>query len=121
MALPIRGSKLMKLERVGQTLATGFGDRVLIGVIIGFLSNVTPFRACEYIQDDIELGYWLSDDNWRRYKQMAKGIKVDDITVNDIIEGLRKHRSDVLGVILNHPNGLSWLNKQVDLLKEKLK
>lgn len=110
----------MALERVGKVFAGGFGDRVLIGVIVGFLEGVTPARAYEYIRDDLKLGYWLSDSAWQKYKRMAKGANIRDITSEDIIRELGKHHLEILGVIINHPEGRSWLDKQIVELKKKL-
>lgn len=111
---------MVKLETIGKIVAMGFGDRVLAGILIGFLDGVTPARAYEYIRDDLNLGYWVSDADWQRFQRMAKSANVGDITTEYIIKELKKHRLDILGVIINHPNGRSWLDKQVSELKNKL-
>jgi len=110
----------MKIETFGKIVAMGFGDKVLIGVIMGFLNGVTEARAYEYIRDDIKLGHWLSDSAWQKYKRMAKGANIKNVTSEDIINELKEHRPDILGIILNHPDGEKWLQLQLDMLKEKL-
>ncbi|MBU0778168.1 hypothetical protein KKF82_07910 [Patescibacteria group bacterium] len=110
----------MKLEAIGKIMAAGFGDKVLSGLIVGILRNVTPDRCCEYIDKDIELGHWASDNQWERFRRMAKGANVKDITSEDIINDLRKHKPDILGVIINHPRGREWLDTQLDAVKKKL-
>ena len=80
----------MKLDGIGKILSAGFGNRVLIGILVGLLDNATPARAYEYIRDDLKLGYWLSDDDWKKYSRMAKSANVGDITTEDIIKELRK-------------------------------
>jgi len=110
----------MKLESLGKILTMGFGDKVLTGLIVGILENVTPDRCCEYIDSNMELGHWMSDNDWERFRRMAKGANVEDITSEDIINDLRKQRSDILGVIVNHPEGKEWLKAQLDMMKRKL-
>lgn len=110
----------MKLDSVGKVIAGGFGDRVLIGVIMGLLDGVSPARCYEYIKDGIELGYWISEANWQKYRKLAKRANVVDVTKERIIDELRKHRLDLLGIILNDPGGDAWLDKQVAHLRQKL-
>lgn len=112
------------LETIGKVLTGAFGDRVVIGIIMGFWDGVTPKRAYEYIRDDIKLGYWISEEDWQKYRRMARQAKIQahigEITRDRIITELRKHRPDLLGVIINHPQGLDWLDKQVIQLKERM-
>lgn len=110
----------MKLEFIGKIISMGFGDKVLTGIIVGILESVTPDRCCEYIDNNMELGSWVSDNEWERFRRMAKGANVRDITSKDIINDLRKHRVDILGVIVNHPKGQEWLDNQIIAMKKKL-
>lgn len=110
----------MKIEMLGKILASGFGDKVFIGVILGFLDDVTPMRVYEYIRDDGELAKWVTEGDWAKYRQMAKSAGIGTITTEDIIEGLRKHRNDLLGVIINVEGGKDWLQRQVDRFIDKL-
>lgn len=110
----------MKLESIGQIFAGGFGDRVAVGFLVGLLEGVTPARVYEYIKDDIEPGYWLSDNDWRKFRRMAKGANIGNITSEDVIIALRDNCPDLLGVLLNHPEGRQWLDKQIVKMKERL-
>lgn len=110
----------MKLESIGKIMAGGFGDRVMIGIIMGLLDGVSPTRCYEYIRDGTELGYWISENSWQKYRGLAKQANVADVTKDRIIDELRKHRLDLLGVILNDPGGDAWLDKQVVHLMHKL-
>lgn len=113
-----------RLGAIGRVLTGAFGDRIVIGIIMGFWNGITPERAYEYIRDDIKLGYWITEENWQKYRRMAKQAKVQahigEITRDRIVIELRKHRPDLLGVIINHPEGLNWLDKQLVEMKEKL-
>lgn len=110
----------MKLESIGKILASGFGDKMLIGVLIGFFDDVTPFHCYEYIRDNTQLSHNISDSDWQKYQRATKGINLNGITSEDIIRELEKRRLDILGVILNHPDGRGWLNRQVIELKKRL-
>ena len=96
-----------KLEFAGRILTTGFGDRVLLGILFGFVENVTPERLYEYIKEDKQLAYWLSDDDWGKYRRMVKNVNVSafgEITWDRAVSELRKRRPELLGVILNTPS-----------------
>ena len=108
------------MERVGNILSAGFGDRVLTGIIMGFLEGVTPERAIQYIQGDLNLGYWLPEKRWQRYRRLAKQAKIRTITAEDIMKELKKHRLDLLSIVLNHPRGREWLDNQIANMKGKL-
>lgn len=110
----------MKSESIGRILAGGFGDRVAVGAFLELLEGVTPGRIYEYIKDGLELGYWLSDSDWNRFQRMAKSANIGGLTTNDIIIALRDNRPDLLGVILNHPEGRKWLDTQIAKMKGKL-
>lgn len=110
----------MKLETIGKILSAGFGDRIAVGIFMGLLDNVSPARAYEYIRDGIKLGYWLSEGTWQKYRRMAKNANIGNITSDDIIDELRKTRSDILSVIINTPQGREWFDKQITEIKQKL-
>lgn len=110
----------MKLEDIGQVLAGGFGDRVLLGALIGIFQGVTPMRLYEYIKDDIKLGYWLEDSDWERYRRMVESASIATLTSDMVISELRKHRPDLLGIVINDPNGLEWFERQITEIKKKL-
>jgi len=112
----------MKFEAINRILSKGFGNRVLIGIVSGFFDGVTPERCYEYIKNDLQLGYWASDSDWQKAKRIAKKAKgaIGELTTEKIIFELRKHNSDLLGVIINTPGGMDWLDNQVTELKKKL-
>lgn len=112
-----------KLETIGKVLASGFGDRVVTGILFGFVENVSPARLYQYIKEDKALGYWLSDGDWQRYRKMVKNVDVSalgEVTFERAVSELRKRRPDLLGVIMNTPGGHDWLDKQLTRMKERL-
>lgn len=110
----------MKLESIGKVIASGFGDRVFIGVFLGLLDNVTPERCYQYIRENMQLLHWASEKDWQRYKKLAKPANIGDLTTERIVSELRKHKPELLGVIINHPQGLKWLDNQIAEMKKKM-
>lgn len=110
-----------RLEKVGKVLTSGWGDRVAIGILIGALDKTTPHRCYEHIKDDISVLSWVPDDKWGKYSSAARRINFDSIDIDRVVSELRKYRPDLLGVIINHPDGLKWLQAQIDTMKEKLR
>ena len=113
--------KGLDLEAIGGAINAGFGDRLLIGVLMGFLDHIDPYRCYEYIKDNISLLHWVSDDDWKKYSKWAKQVDLDDITKDRVVAKLSKYHPDHLDVILNTPGGLDWLDNQITNMKEKLK
>jgi len=109
----------MKLETLGEILTGGFGDKVLVGIAIGLIKKATPEDCYELIRDNRSLFEEVSDEGWANYREMTKDIRVE-ITRESIISQLRKHRVDLLGVILNYPSGTDWLDRQIAELKGRL-
>ena len=109
----------MKLETLGEILTGGFGDKVLVGIAIGLIKKATPEDCYELIRDNRSLFEGVSDEDWAGYREVAKDIKVE-VTSESVISQLRKRRVDLLGVILNHPSGMDWLDRQIAELKKKM-
>ena len=89
----------MKPEAIGKVLAAGFGDRVLSGIIAGALDAVTPQRCYEYIKDNIEVLHWASDSDWQKFRRMAKGANIGDVTSEEVIraeEGESRYFGDYI-------------------------
>lgn len=110
----------MGLEFIGKMLTAGYGDRVLIGILMGLWDNVSPDRAYEYIRDDLKLGQWIAEEDWRKYRKLAKDANIGDITTERVITELRNRHPDILGVIINNPKGREWLDRQITEIKGKL-
>jgi len=107
-------------EKVGQILVGGFGDRIAVGVIFGLIEELTPMQCYNYINENTDLVAKVNDDNWVEARKATKSIDLDGITVQRIIDELRKNRLDLLGVILNTPGGVEWVIAQLDKTKAKL-
>lgn len=107
-------------EKVGQILVGGFGDRVAVGVIFGLIEDLTPMQCYNYINENTDLVAKVSEDDWTEARRVTKSISLDEITVQRIIDELRRNRLDLLGVILNTPGGVEWVIAQLDNVKAKL-
>ena len=109
----------MRLEDIGAILAGGWGDKILLGIAVGLLEESTPGGCYEWIRDNRSLLEGVSDEDWTSYKEIAQNVTID-LTADSIIAELKKHRLDLLGVILNHPEGRNWLDRQVAEIKKRL-
>ena len=109
----------MKLEAIGKILYGGWGDRVIVGIFMGYLRKSTPKSCYEWIKDNHSLLGGVSEREWSRLKKMAGSVNVD-ITREDIVTGLRERRPDLLGVIINTNGGMDWLDSQIIEVKKKL-
>jgi hypothetical protein len=94
-----------------------FGDRIIEGFMRPFLDRIKISDAYDYIKRDADLGIPLSE--MAEYRGAAKQM---DVTVDTqmMMRIMRKRRPDLASLILNCPNGLKWLDRQVALLNGKL-
>lgn len=106
------------LKAVGGIVTSGYGDRVLMGVIMRAFGS--PARCYQYIKDDVRVFHWASGKHWRVFKDLAKRAKIGKFTKDTITSELRKLRPDLLGVILNTQGGGDWLDRQIVELNKKL-
>jgi len=107
------------LEKFGKVLAFGWGDDVAFGAAIELLERVSPDKLYQYISEGGSLINGISDEDWAKLRPIATKIKLD-LTTERIVEELRESRTDLLGVIINDPGGMNWLNKQVSEIRAKL-
>ena len=107
------------LESVGRVISIGFGDRVLTGVLVGMLEMATPSGCYQWIMENHSLVERVSDSDWARYAGLAKGTQIV-LSRERVISELKKNRPDLLGIILNTPGGLDWLDSQLAVITKKL-
>ena len=101
-------------------IIAGWGEDILYGAILGYLSGVTPELAYKYIKDDMKLVDTLPDE-WHKYRSLAKHLDLNEIlNVGRILEKLSEERGDIVSIILNCPDGVPWLRRQLDEIKHKL-
>lgn len=112
--------KGFKIEALGKIAASGWGDKVLVGALRYWFDRFTPEKLYLYIRDDKAIYGWISEKQWQGFRRMASGAKVLEIDNEQLIEELRKYRPDLLGVIINHPNGQQWFDNQIAEVRKKL-
>ena len=110
----------MKLESIGKVVLGGFGDRIVVGALLGILDKITPEEIYAYIEQDKFLFHWATERQWAAFRKTAKRVNLDEITRERVIAELEKRRLDLLGTIINRPNGLKWLDAQITELKKRL-
>lgn len=98
-------------------LLQGWGEEIAIGTISGFLDDISPIEALNYIQGDTDLPI----GDLSEYKSLSKRFNLDRILNADrILDTMGKHRPDIASIILNHPNGMAWLKRQLGLVRTQL-
>ena len=100
------------------------------GIILGVFDMFTIQEVYSGIQEDIDL--WTS--KWGELEDMRdqlQNISLDPklmnymqtVTVEDVLAWLRhsEARPDIASIIINTPNGVQWLEKQLQSAKNGLK
>ena len=108
-----------KLEKFGNIFVYGFGDKILEGFIPEYLSKIPIDDCLDYVDNNKDLLEKVQEKHWVKLRKMAKNTKIK-ISTEEIMRHLQKNRPDLLSVIINHPNGITWLNTQVANCREKL-
>lgn len=109
-----------KLESIGKIALGGWGDRIVVGFLLRIFEKITPGQIYTYIEKDKSLFHWATERQWAAFRKRAKQVNFDEITRERVIAELEKRRLDLLGTIINHPNGLKWLDAQIAEVKKKL-
>lgn len=107
-------------ERVGRILIGGFGDRVAIGYLFGYLEEVTPDELYSYIKDNKSLFENVSEEDWAKWRGLARTARIGEITLERILKEFRKRRFDLVSVIENCDPEQAWIEAQVSELHKKI-
>lgn len=108
------------MDTFGGILIGGFGDDAAIGFLFGLMDDITPEDCYGFIKSNEPLFPDVSDDDWQKYGKLARQANIGEVDTDRIINEFRDRRPDLLSVVLNHPDGLNWLDRQVTILKQKL-
>jgi len=108
------------LAKAGRILRGGWGEKIAIGILVGYLEPVTPQLVYEYITAKKDLFDNLSEEEWEHYKKLAEGAALSNVDTSRVRLELNKRRNDLFQLITNTPGGLEWLDNQVERLREKL-
>ena len=81
-----------------------------------FLSNVTAYDCLLLIRKNETLP--------REIINQFRGFNIEPfaeyLDADRAVKKLAERRPDIASVIVNHPNGMRWLQSQLDLIKEEL-
>lgn len=109
-----------KLAIAKGIMRSGWGEKIAIGALIGFLDIVTPQMAYEYICAHTDLFGHVSEEDWAKYREMTEGTFLSGFDTERVKLELKKQRLDLFSIITYTPGGLEWLDDQVNQLREKL-
>jgi len=114
---------MSQLARVGKILAAGFGDKVAMGIFLGFLEDVTPEEAYDYIKNNRSRVDEIPASDWESFREHAQGLNLKMANAPNaerILDLLKKDHPDLVSIIINTPNGKEWLDSEIEKAKEKL-
>jgi hypothetical protein len=111
------------LERWGGVLVSGFGVKILAGVILEMLSDVTASDAYKCITENLTVS-GVNETDWAKYRGFADKANLAKMDWDKLIESLthqlKVHRSDLYSIIDNTEGGWKWLNVQLQEIRHKL-
>jgi hypothetical protein len=113
------------LEKWGGVLVGAVGDKILVGIILGLLNDVTPGDIYKCITQNLTIAE-VCEEDWEKYRGFAKKAHVQQMDFDAVVEKLKrqlqKRRPDLYGLVDNMPDnqGWTWLESQIKGIKEKL-
>lgn len=112
------------LRRAGGALSRGAGPKMAIGMFISSLDGVTSYQLYEYMRDNrsrvTEVFSEMPEDEINRFRSLAHEYLDGPPSFDDVWKSLRRRRPDLAGVLLNHPGGIEWLKRELEIVIEKL-
>jgi len=113
-----------RLGQFGKSLASGFADKIAIGMFLGFLDDVTPDDLYPYLKENksrvSEVFAEISDEELQEFRSHAHQYFTAAPSVDDLLKALQKRRMDMFSLLINHPIGKEWLKNELDICIEKL-
>ena len=109
-----------KLEMMGKIVVAGFGEQALPGAIAYLCRELTPSKVYKFIKEDGSLITWGEDKEWSIIRKLVRSAKVDKLSQSELTRIFGETRPDLMGVIINHPGGQEWLDRQIISLRGKL-
>lgn len=104
-------------KKVEGILLSGWGEEIALGALSSLFDDISVADAYTYIKEDKS----IIPSDMSEFKRMASRVNVDKIlNIHKVLDILSKYNPEVASVILNHPNGMAWLRKQIQLARNKL-
>jgi hypothetical protein len=97
----------------------GWGDKVFLGALASYLKSLKIQRCLEYIHNNQDLLYFMTEEEWATLRKVAKASGIHDIE-GEFMTQLQKLRPDIMDIIINEPGGKEWLADQIAKLKARL-
>ena len=114
-----------RLGQFGKGLALGFADKIAIGMILGFLEDVTPDDLYPYLKENrsrvSEVFAEISDEELQEFRGYAHQYFTKAPSVDNLLKALQRRRMDLFSLLINCPTGKEWLKNELDICIEKMK
>lgn len=108
------------LNNVSGVLVGAFGDKVVIGILIRLLDDVTPGMAYRSVISNLPLFNTVNESDWQRWAKYPQKFHIREITRDRVYKEMNKYRPDIVGIIINTPGGIDWMDRQINFAKQKL-
>ena len=106
-------------EKLSGFLLGAFGPGVVRGIIGYYLEQIPPAECRKYILENKSLLASVTEKQWDTVRKAAKTSRMN-LTYEEVITQLQKHRPDVLGIISTTNGGVMWLRRQVKEAQQKI-
>lgn len=108
-------------DRIKGMVLNGWGDDILYGFLIESLEKVTPQQVYESIRDNVPLldTIGVSSKDRRALRDAARHLPASVLSAEGIIKELHEDRPDLVSIVINHPKGVEWLERQVQDIRKQ--
>lgn len=102
-------------------LFSAFGPNVAKGALVSFLKDMEFKQVMDMVKKDEMLWDYVPDLQRSKVIEMASTMDTSWLTVEWLIEAVRKDLPYVASYFLSSPKALTWLQKQVEDIQEKIR
>ncbi|MDD3492286.1 MAG: hypothetical protein PHU95_05470 [Candidatus Thermoplasmatota archaeon] len=112
-----------RLSNLGQSMAAALGLRATRQWLNNHLEKVTPAQCHECIRSNTKLWSAVPKNITKNGVSLAQRHRAifkrfyDSLTIDLLMDWLKKDRPDLFSIIINTPGGVEWLDGQLQEVK----
>ncbi len=98
----------------------GWGEDILMGALIDEISMYTTKDIYEQIKSKAIISN-IPESAIGDFRKAAKNFNLDTLLATEnILSRVGRHRPDLVSIVINHPDGISWLETNIQNVKSQL-